>query len=260
MNSLVSILIPTHNRPHYFEQALKSALNQTYPNTEIVISDNSENNATEAIVKRYQAMPAGRKIRYIHNPINIGPIDNLQQCLQEARGDYVNFLNDDDLFHPLKIERMMRVMRMDPQIALVTSQRRVIDERGRQLYVPPMWTFKRLFPRDTVLDGRTFSQILLRDKTNYIGEPTTVLFRKAKLKEPFGMLLGKQVFYAVDFAAWLNLLQEGKGAYLIQPLSYLRYHSKQLSQNEYAKQIAKMDRAAFERFAIMKGYVRGRKT
>lgn len=259
MNPLVSILMPTYERPRYFEQALQSALRQTYQNTEIVVSDNSESDATERIVRRYQAMPGGGKIRYIRNPINIGPIDNIQQCLDQARGEYVNYLNDDDLFHPRKIERMMRVMGFDRQIALVTSQRRLIDEQGRPLYVPPMWTFKKLFPRDTIVDGREFTRILLKSRTNYIGEPTTVLFRKKCLKEPFGMLLGKQVFFAVDFATWLNLLQEGKGAYLVQPLSYLRYHPNQLSQNEYAKQIAKMDREAFENFARKKGYVRVKK-
>ena len=139
-------------------------------------------------------------------------------------------------------------------IALVTSQRRVIDKDGRQLYVPPIWTFKKLFPRDTILDGKKFIEILLRDKTNYIGEPTTVLFHKKYLKEPFGVLLGKQVYFAVDLATWLNLLTEGKGVYMTQPLSYLRYHPQQLSQHKDADKIKRLDKETFIAFAKAKGF------
>ncbi|UJF35499.1 glycosyltransferase family 2 protein [Paenibacillus hexagrammi] len=256
MKPLVSILIPTYNRPDYFKQALKSALKQTYSHIEIVICDNSDNDLTQKIVEKYQSKPNGSTIRYIKNSKNIGPIANQQQCLELAKGEFINYLMDDDLFHPEKIEKMMDYMLKYKDVTLVTSQRRVIDEAGNQLYVPSLWTFKRLYDKDTIVDGRVLSKKLLRDKTNYLGEPTTVLFRRKALKEPFGMLMGKQVYFAVDMASWLNLLSEGKGVYMIQPLSYLRYHSKQLSQHKEAKKIAKMDKETFVRFAKKQGYMK----
>ncbi|MDD9267332.1 glycosyltransferase family 2 protein [Paenibacillus sp. GCM10023248] len=254
MNPLVSILIPTYNRPDYFEQALKSALAQTYPNIEVVVSDNSETNATELVVQKYQAMPGGSRIRYVRNAQNIGPIANQQQALNMAYGEFVNYLMDDDLFHPQKIEKMMAYMLQYPDVTLVTSQRRVVNSKGNQLYVPPIGTFKLLYPKDTVVDGRILTKRLLEDKTNYLGEPTTVLFRRKDLVEPFGMLLGRQVYFAVDLASWLNLLDRGRGVYMVQPLSYLRYHSQQLSQHEMAKTVAKMDVETFKNFAVQKGY------
>lgn len=255
MEPLVSILIPTYNRPHYFEQALVSAMRQTYGNIEIVVSDNSDNNLTEKIVRRYQAGPRGSVIRYIRNKENIGPIENQQQCLKLATGEYINYLMDDDVFHLSKIEKMMRYFLTHPDVTLVTSQRRVIDASGKQLYVPPLWTFKKLYNQDTIVEGRVLTKRMLRDRTNYIGEPTTALFRRNDLKEPFGVLLGRQVFFAVDLASWLNLLDRGKAVYMVQPLSYLRYHSKQLSQHKLAKEIAQMDREAFIHFAKVKGYL-----
>lgn len=254
MNPLVSILIPTYNRPHYFEQALQSAFNQTYDNIEIIVSDNSDNNATELVVQKYQALPGGSKIRYIRNSENIGPIANQQQSLNLAKGEFINYLMDDDLFHPQKIQKMMVYMLQYPDVTLVTSQRRVINSAGRQFYVPPFGTFKQLYPRDTIVDGRVLTRRLLEDQTNYLGEPTTVLFRRKDLLEPFGMLLGKQVYFAVDLASWLNLLSRGKGVYMVQPLSYLRYHSQQLSQHEMAKEVAKMDIETFKNFAKQQGY------
>lgn len=254
MKPLVSILIPTFNRPDFFEQALRSALAQTYSNIEIIVSDNSTNKLTEQVVARYQATPRGSVIRYYHNPDNIGPIANQQRCLNLAKGEFINYLNDDDLFHPKKIEKMMYYFLARPDVVLVTSQRRVIDAKGKRVYVPPFGTFKQLYPRDTIVGGRKLTRLMLTTQTNYIGEPTTALFRRRALTEPFGVLGGKQVFFAVDMAAWFNLMTHGNAVYMVQPLSYLRFHAEQLSQNKYAQKVAKMDYKVFERFAEMNGY------
>ncbi|GAA3406324.1 glycosyltransferase family 2 protein [Paenibacillus hodogayensis] len=254
MNPLVSILIPTYNRPDYFEEALKSALNQTYDNIEIIVCDNSDNDLTGQVVQKYLSAHNGSKIRYVKNATNIGPIANQQQCLNLATGEYINYLMDDDMFHPEKVEKMVPYFVKNSDVTLVTSVRRVIDKDGKRLYVPPLWTFRKLFEQDTVIDGKRLNQIMLRDKTNYIGEPTTAMFRRKALDEPFGVLLGQQVYFAVDLAAWAKLLHVGKGVYLTKPLSYLRYHDKQLSQHEMAKDIAKLDQQTFINFAKAKGY------
>lgn len=254
MMPLVSILIPTHNRPDYFELALKSALVQTYPNIEIIVGDNSTNTLTEQVVNRYKGTPRGSVIRYYRNTENIGPIANQQKCLKLANGEFINYLNDDDLFHPRKIEIMMRHMLPRRDIVLVTSQRRVIDAKGKRVYVPPLGTFKQLYPRDTVVGGRDLTKLMLESQTNFIGEPTTALFRRSALREPFGVLAGKQVLFAVDMASWFSMLQHGNAVYVVQPLSYLRFHSKQLSQNKYASVIGQMDYKVFERFARLNGY------
>ncbi|MCY9656842.1 glycosyltransferase family 2 protein [Paenibacillus chondroitinus] len=254
MNPLVSILIPTYNRPHYFELALQSAFNQTYDNIEIIVSDNSDNNQTELVVQKYQEMPGGAKIKYFKNPQNLGPIANQQQCLNLANGEFINYLMDDDLFHLRKIEKMMAYLIQYPDVTMVTSQRRVINAAGRQLYVPPIGTFKQLYTKDTIVDGRVLTKKILEDRINYLGEPTTVLFRRKALTEPFGMLLGRQAYFAVDMASWLSLLSKGKGVYMVQPLSYLRYHTEQLSQHEMAKEVAMMDIETFKFFAVNQGY------
>lgn len=255
MNPLVSILIATYNRPRYFEQALVSALLQTYPNIEIIVGDNSTNDLTEKIVERYRSTPRGSVIRYVRHAENIGAIANQQRILNLANGEYINFLNDDDLFHPRKIETMMRHILSHTDVVLVTSQRRVIDKKGNRIYVPPLGTFKIVRPVDTVIHGRVLTKEMLEDQTNYIGEPTTALFRRRDLTEPFGVLAGKQVFFAVDMASWFSLMTRGHAIYLVQPLSFLRYHSEQLSQHKYAQKLGQMDYKVFERFAKLNGYV-----
>ena len=62
-----------------------------------------------------------------------------------------------------------------------------------------------------------------------IGEPTTVLFRKKDLSEPFGVYKGKQYSLINDLAAWLSLLSKGKAVYISEALSYFRLHPDQNS-------------------------------
>lgn len=222
----VSILIPTYNRPKMLLQALQSALNQSYPNIEIIIGDNSDNDLTWRNLAPHLNNP---KIKYFRNEINLGPVRNQQKCLEASTGEYVNYLMDDDLFHPQKIEKMMNYFLGHKDITLVTSHKLTIDKNNRvfQIYQVP---FTPLFSQDTILDGISFGNMMLRDRINYIGAPTMVLFRKKDLDEPFGVFAGIQAENNVDVATWLNLLAKGKAVYMAEPLSYFRVHRKQLTQ------------------------------
>jgi glycosyltransferase involved in cell wall biosynthesis len=227
MEPLVSILIPTYNRLHYFNQALMSALNQTYENIEIIICDNSEDSATEKLVEiltpHYKT-----SIKYHHNPENIGHIRNLRKCFDLAEGDYINYLMDDDLLHPQKIEKMMNYFLTEKDLSLVTSHRLTIDEKG--CLAAPMRDTKKIFKSDKIIDGKELAGILIKYRLNYVGEPSTVLFKKDSLDEPFGTYSGRQAIFAFDVAAWLNLLEKGKAVYISQSLSYFRIHKSQMGK------------------------------
>lgn len=231
MKPLVSILIPTYNRPDYLKQALKSALSQTYTPTEIIVSDNSDNNQTEQVVKKIQAKVQGsRTIKYVKNSRNIGPIANQRQCLELSTGEFINFLMDDDLLHRDKLDSMLPYLLQDKSVALVTSRRTMIKESGRTVEVlPKSEAFRKQFIRDRKVDGKVLGEKMLLNQNNYIGEPTTVLFRKSDLSEPFGSFCGKTAYNNVDAASWLTMLSTKHAVFLSKPLSYFRKHPSQLS-------------------------------
>ncbi|WP_410991004.1 glycosyltransferase [Bacillus cereus] len=226
---LVSILIPTYNRPVYFKQALISALLQSYPNIEIIICDDSTNNESKKIALRYhEKFPD--KIKYYKNEMNIGGRLNFQFSLHKSNGEYVNFLMDDDLFHPKKIERMMQYFLLDENedIKLITSYRQPIDDQGNN--IDDFSFTKKRFSVDTVVNGTIASSSIILDG-NWIGEPTTVLFRKKDLIEPFGHFCRSQYYSAVDMASWLTLLSKGDLIYIPETLSYLRMHTSNVGKN-----------------------------
>lgn len=230
MTPLVSILIPTYRRPKYLEQALLSALRQTYPHIEIIICDNSEDDATEQVVKSYFGSPKGSAIKYVRNERNIGPIANQHKCFHLATGEYVNYLMDDDLFHPRKLELMVPYLMSDPKVGLVASRRQFINDWGLPVNLSSDVLFQTFGKKGPVIHGRSIIKRMLADTKNYIGEPTTGLFRKADLAEPFGSFSGKQAYNNVDVASWIALLNNKNAVILQEPLSSFRKHPEQLTK------------------------------
>jgi GT2 family glycosyltransferase len=229
---LVSILIPTYNRPFFLQEALKSAINQTYSHIEIVISDDSTDDETEKII-REQYVPHYPFIRYIKQKETLGGFKNNLFLFQEAKGEFINYLMDDDLFEETKIEKMMKVFLADKgeEIKLVTSHRQYFVGDGDHRMKMSM--VKKQYEKDTVIDGITLGNYILMENHNVLGEPTTVLFRKKDLREPFGVYEGREYGCNVDKATWLQLLQQGKAVYLTDTLSYFRFHANQQSSNPH---------------------------
>lgn len=103
MNKLVSILIPVYNREHLIEETVRSALNQTYKNIEIIIVDNKSTDATWQVLK--QLADEDKRIKIFQNETNLGPVRNWKRCIDEASGEYAKILWSDDLIAPDFLEK-----------------------------------------------------------------------------------------------------------------------------------------------------------
>jgi Glycosyl transferase family 2 len=127
---LVTIAIPTYNRAaQTLRCALESALAQTYPNLEILISDNASTDTTDELVRGY----ADARIRYVRHPSNIGANNNFNFCVDDARGVYVLILHDDDLIDADFIEVCMSSTDDDTSYGVIRTGMRIIDSDGRLL-------------------------------------------------------------------------------------------------------------------------------
>jgi glycosyltransferase involved in cell wall biosynthesis len=222
---LVSVLLPAY-RATYFQQTLQSVLLQTYKNIEIIVCDDSPNKDIEIIVK--QAMKSDSRLKYNRNEPPEGGLNNYLKCFSIANGEFVKFLNDDDLLLPNCIERMINVFRQRPFVTLTTSYRKRIDETGNELPDDP--ATRILSKQDCELDGISCANALILLQNNFIGEPSTVMFRKSDLAwmKPHFMTFGGMVAVgAGDIAMWLNLLSRGNAYYISEPLSFFRIHDEQ---------------------------------
>jgi glycosyltransferase involved in cell wall biosynthesis len=124
---LVTIAIPTYNRANsYLPHALQSALNQTYENLDILVSDNCSCDDTETIVRSL----GGSQVRYFRHTVNIGAHANFMFCLGQARGDYFLLLQDDNLIDDDFIDACVRAANYRTDVGLIRSGMRRIDSHG----------------------------------------------------------------------------------------------------------------------------------
>lgn len=108
MKIFVSILIVSFNAEKYIEKTIKSCLNQTYKNCEILLLDNASADGTLKIAKKLQVADARLKI--FESQKNLGPYGGLNFLLEKAKGEYIAIQDHDDIWFPKKIEKQVEFL------------------------------------------------------------------------------------------------------------------------------------------------------
>ena len=118
---LVSIIITSFNREKFIEMAIQSALNQDYPNLEIIISDNNSTDKSDTIIKKYMH---DKRIKYFVNDVNIGMTPNFKLATeQRAKGEYITYVSSDDyLLSDKFISNAVNLISKYPNIVLVIAK------------------------------------------------------------------------------------------------------------------------------------------
>ncbi len=228
---LVSVIIPTYNRPKYFRKCLESILAQSYRNLDIFITDNSSNSDTAEMMVDY--VNNDPRIKYEHHPeFPKGSANGrYARSYNNPKAEYLNLVMDDDVLKPDKIAKMMDVYLSYDNISLVTSYRESIDEKDN--IITDLYISRPMKDRNSIIDGQSAGVYILKNCINFIGEPTTTLIKKKCLRNGEFCFTGTEGDdLIVDFPTWLYCLQKGNLYYFREPLSQFRRHDEQ-SINEY---------------------------
>ena len=129
MTPLVSIIIPTFDRPRYLREAIDAALAQTYENLEVLVFDNGTLEETQAVGEA--AAQRDSRVRFRRNERNLGMSANFNALGAAARGDYLVAIGDDDRLLPEFVGRLVDAMR--PEVRVAFSNHFLIDSEGRRL-------------------------------------------------------------------------------------------------------------------------------
>lgn len=126
---LISVIIPSYNRPVLLDRAVKSVVDQNYPNIEIIVVDDASDKDIKSELKKYP------QVKLLKNSENKGPCYSRNKGLNEASGYYINFLDDDDILLPGKFERQIACFEgsEDEKLGMVTCH--LEDERSGELKV-----------------------------------------------------------------------------------------------------------------------------
>lgn len=145
---LVSVIIPTYNRPFYLKQAIKSAICQTYQNIEVLVSDNHSTENPQAIVDAFH----DSRIRFWRNVTNLGMFNNAINALEKTRGKYVSILNDDDMWEENFIEKLVPPLEAHPDLALAFCNQYIMDSDSTIDYAATE-KYTHLWKRDQLKEG-----------------------------------------------------------------------------------------------------------
>ena len=118
MNKVVSIIVGEYNSESFIEKNVRSLLNQTYKNIEILLYDDASTDSTREIMKKIQA-EFSDKIRIFYSDENKGVGYGRNYCLAQAKGEYVLFMDHDDYIHDSYVERVLKFAEKNPDYDIV---------------------------------------------------------------------------------------------------------------------------------------------
>jgi glycosyltransferase involved in cell wall biosynthesis len=240
---VVSVCVPTFNYGRFLPDAIKSVLAQTFTDFELVVVDNASTDATAELMEAFAR--SDPRIRYYRNAENVGIVKNFNRALGHAAGDYVKILCADDLLAPAALERSLAAIRNNPAVSLVTTGRLLVDLRLQPVGYASYCTEEGGIDGDRVIDRCLFG-------TNYVGEPSAVLFRRKQAAPGFD----EGYPHLLDMAMWFHLLEQGRLACIPDPLAYIRQHKSQITQdNRRTGQLVEDKKRIFSAY-INKPYVR----
>jgi glycosyltransferase involved in cell wall biosynthesis len=217
-NPQVSVLVPVYNAEKYLAECLDSVLAQDFADMEILISDNRSTDGTLKIIETYASRDA--RVRWWQNSKNVGLAPNHNLCLQKASGQYIKYVHaDDKLLSTSAIRQMAQALDADPGISIVASASYTLDNKSQPTKL------RNSFLRSRVMDGKQVIVHCVMNDGNFIGEPSVVMFRR----DQAGRGYDERYCQLVDLEFWFHLLENGRFAYLAEPLCAFREHDKQQS-------------------------------
>lgn len=223
---LISIMIPTYNQPQYIVQAVESALAQDYEKLEVIVSDDSTNDATKELLHQFIS---DRRFSYFKNSVQLGRVANYRKLLFElAKGDWVVMLDGDDYYSDHNfIRHAAELISRYETIILVGAGMTVMNETTGQK------DFYGLAAADAVFDGKEVF-------TKYDRVP-------AHQTDIYPRQLAQQLnFYrdpstASDSESLYRLCLRGMVAYMAKPVAVWRVHGNNTTyQRNLGKQIKEL--------------------
>ena len=211
--SSVSVVIPTYNGGQYLLDAVNSVLRQTYAPLEIIVVDDGSQEDILRILS-----PVSQRITYIRQD-NAGPAAARNRGIRAARGEFIAFLDDDDLWHPKKIEAQMQRMSQDPDCGLVYSYPIFIDENGSILSNQP--------PKKCP-SGYVYYDFLRYNRIN----TTSVTLLRTSVFENVGFF-DENLYVCEDYDLWLRIAKDYKVIFCSEARTYYRQSASGISKNNY---------------------------
>jgi hypothetical protein len=239
-NKLVSIIIPCYNQAQYLDEALQSVLDQTYTNWECIVVNDGSLDDTEKIAKTWTA----KDNRFIYFYKENGGVSSARNFgLEKAKGDYIQFLDADDILDKNKLKLSLNQLNAteNETIKIVISNFRKFTNNPDKTTIPYCNLNAQLF---------NFESLMYRWNETF-SIPIHCGFFEATLFE--GIRFPENLTAQEDWIVWVNIFKMGaKALFIDKPLALYRrndLHSDQLKAYEYFKN--NLSEAEFHKLSVV---------
>lgn len=210
-NPLVSVIVPVYNAASYIEETIKSVLGQTYTDWELLLVDDCSTDDSVRIISKYCE---DERIKLIKQPTNQKAAMARNAGIRQARGEFVAFLDSDDIWGETKLEKQLAFMK-EKDCAFSYTEYEFGDENaegtGKIVKVMPIINYRKALSRTIIFTS-------------------TVIFDLKKLSKELIMMPDVA---SEDTATWWKVLKSGINAYgLEEVLTIYRRPAKSLSSNK----------------------------
>jgi len=206
---MVSVIVPVYNREGYIAQALQSILSQSFSDVEIIVVDDGSTDSTVEAVRSF-----GEGIRLFRQE-NRGPGAARNRGIREAKGDFIAFLDSDDLWDSEKLEKQVRILKKRPEVGLVYTDLQEIDQNG-------------LFLQKVACSDRT-GPIVTEFLGGHTPRPSATMVRRKLLEEIGGF--DEELRYLEEVFLWILLIERTEFACIPEPLTFYRHHPRNMTRN-----------------------------
>lgn len=206
---MVSVIIPTYNRAGYIAETLESVLAQNYKDIEVIVIDDGSTDNTEEVVK-----PFADRVLYVKQQNSERAVSR-NHGLRLSRGEFVSFLDSDDVWQPNALEEMVEMLRRVPAAGLVVSAVAITGRNGEVLEV--------FYPGGNAEGVMTdaFRQLL---RANIVGSPSATLVRRSMLDRAGMFDEDRRILAVEDWELWTRLAFYGPIVCMRKPLVRYRRH------------------------------------
>ena len=224
---IISVCIPTYNGGDFLEETLNSVAAQSFADFELVIVDDGSRDATLEIAERFAA--GEPRTRIIRNTARAGSsARNANRCVEEARGEWIKFLFQDDLMAPRCLERMLEAGRRGPLVIAwhdyVYSGDVAADVRHFYETLP---TLGATLPHDYAGADEFCAAVMQHFGVNFIG-PTSSSFIHRRCFSTYGSFSREIVSYP-DLEFWMRVGSNEGLSIASEPLVSFRVHDRSIS-------------------------------
>lgn len=227
LTPLVSVVMPAYNAAQYVEETIRSVVAQTVTDWELIVVDDSSADDTCDLVERLAEEDS--RIRLVKNAENSGVAMTRNRAMNMARGQYVAFLDSDDIWYPEKLEKQIALMKATCADIVYCSYAIINEDNEKQCS-------DFLVPEKTDLNAMLIKSVL---------SCSTVLLTR----EVVNQYRFSGDYYHEDYILWLRMLKDGKKAHgCTQVLAAYRIRRDSRASNKI--------RSAQRRWTIYRTYLR----